>query len=326
MRLILHVGTHKTGTTSIQAALAGNRRWLAERGYIFPPLCGSLRSHNEFAHRIALANPAALEELRSILLSGSDPDRTTVVSAEEISARIAGTRDWEGFDKDDYWDRRLDYLERLRTVVRDFDDVRVHLCFRRADEYAEALYAALILRPWGRFRGSFERFISAVAPIFEYGRQIELFRRVFPNVRVVSFDSLAGDLMPGFFRWTGIPIPADIAQHRNVTPDMRLVYWAAQMIGTHGEDEAQRRLWAKFASSGKNLFPNGCSATFWPSQTDRDKFASRSGMGLPDGFFPRVPAQKFVDARLERAELDRVSQTFDSWRATLRPRNSRPRL
>jgi len=192
MRLILHVGTHKTGTTSIQAALADNRRWLAERGYIFPPLCGSLRSHNEFAHRIALANPAALEELRSILLSGSDPDRTTVVSAEEISARIAGTRDWEGFDKDDYWDRRLDYLERLRTVVRDFDDVRVHLCFRRADEYAEALYAALILRPWGRFRGSFERFISAVAPIFEYGRQIELFRRVFPNVRVVSFDSLAG--------------------------------------------------------------------------------------------------------------------------------------
>jgi len=172
--------------------LAGNRRWLAERGYIFAPLCVRRRSHNEFAHRIALANPTALEELRNILLSRSDPDRATIVSAEEMSVRIAGTRDWEGYDKEDYRDRRLEYLQRLRTVVRDFDDITVHLCLRRADKYAETFYATQFLGRKVRFRGSFERFISAVAPIFEYSRQIEAFRSVFPNMRVISFDSLAG--------------------------------------------------------------------------------------------------------------------------------------
>ena len=36
MRLILHAGTHKTGTTSIQKVLADNRDWLRERGLIYP--------------------------------------------------------------------------------------------------------------------------------------------------------------------------------------------------------------------------------------------------------------------------------------------------
>ncbi len=327
MRLILHVGTHKTGTTSIQTALASNRRWLAERGYIFPPLCVRRRSHNEFAHGIALAKPALLEELRTNLLSRSGPDRTTIISAEEMSVRIAGTRDWEGYNKKDYWDRRLEYLERLRTVIRDFDDIAVHLCLRRADKYAEALYATQFLGRQVRFRGSFERFISAVAPVFEYSRQIEAFRSVFPNVQVISFDDLARDLVPGFFRWTGIPMPADIAQYKRITPDMRLVYWLTQMIGAHDGDQAQCRLWVKFLASrdSKHLFSSDAAATFWPSQTDRDAFALRSGVGLPDGFFSSAPPPKAVDARLERAELDRVSQAFESWQATLRPPNSRSR-
>ena len=322
MRLILHVGTHKTGTTSIQAALASNRQWLAERDYIFPPLCGSQTSHNEFAHRIALATPEGLDELRSMLVSASDPDRITIVSGEEMSARIAGTRDWDGYSDEDYWDRRLEYLQRVRAVVQDFDEITVHLCLRRADGFAESIYATMMLSRRGRFRGSFERFISAVAPIFEYQRQIDLFRRMFEDVRVISFDVLASDLVPGFFRWTDIPMPPDTTQRRKITPDKRLVYWFSRMVETCPHDEVQCRLWAQFVASGQNkqLFLDRGPATFWSSQTSREAFARRSAEGLPDGFFGCPPAREFTEARLDDTGLARISDAFASWRAATKTR------
>ena len=113
--------------------------------------------HNEFAHRIALASPESLDDLRSVLVNASDPDRITIVSGEEMSARIAGTRNWDGYDASDYWDRRLEYLQRLSRIVRDFDDPQVYLCLRRADEFAELIYATMILSRGGRFRGPFEQ-------------------------------------------------------------------------------------------------------------------------------------------------------------------------
>ena len=42
---ILHIGTEKTGTTSIQRFLALNRRWLGERGFAFPRASGQWNSH-----------------------------------------------------------------------------------------------------------------------------------------------------------------------------------------------------------------------------------------------------------------------------------------
>lgn len=39
-KLILHVGCEKTGTKSIQRALANGRRRLAERGIIYPRSLG----------------------------------------------------------------------------------------------------------------------------------------------------------------------------------------------------------------------------------------------------------------------------------------------
>ena len=54
MRLILHAGTHKTGTTSIQKALFDNRVLLREYGLIYPDGRGVYRkerlAHHGFVH------------------------------------------------------------------------------------------------------------------------------------------------------------------------------------------------------------------------------------------------------------------------------------
>ena len=36
MRVIIHAGIHRTGTTSLQRCLAGNRAALAARGFCYP--------------------------------------------------------------------------------------------------------------------------------------------------------------------------------------------------------------------------------------------------------------------------------------------------
>ena len=39
--LVLHIGTHKTGTTALQVALAADRRRLAAQGIVYPRLAGA---------------------------------------------------------------------------------------------------------------------------------------------------------------------------------------------------------------------------------------------------------------------------------------------
>jgi hypothetical protein len=315
MRLILHTGTHKTGTTSIQAVLAENRKWLGERGYVFPPLCGSQTSHNHFAHRLALARPDDQEILQSELMTTTARNRTTILSGEEISARIVGTKNWDGYNTNDYWDRRIRFLQRVRAAVRDFDDITVHLCLRRADDFAESIYATMLLS--GRYRGSLEQFVSDVAPIFDYGRQLEAFRNVFNDVRVASFDQFSSDLIPQFFRWTGIPLPPNPAKRKKVTPDKRLIYWIYRMIENNNCNESDIRLWGQFVRSRPKDDPltDRRPATLWRDQGLREVIVRRSAAGLSKGFFAEPTPKEFVSAYLDDPELARITEAFETWRA-----------
>lgn len=114
----VHIGTHKTGTTTVQEAMRQHRGWLATRGVNFLTLPDCWASHNAFGHAIALADAEGLERLRhQLATAASGGARQHLLSSEEISARIAGTRGWEGFDRPDYWDRRARYLRDVRYVL-----------------------------------------------------------------------------------------------------------------------------------------------------------------------------------------------------------------
>ena len=65
MRIIIHIGTEKTGTTSIQQALSIDRSLLAGRGILYPKLFGS-ENHMEVA--VAAMEARADDELQMIEL------------------------------------------------------------------------------------------------------------------------------------------------------------------------------------------------------------------------------------------------------------------
>jgi hypothetical protein len=318
LRVIFHAGTHKTGTTSIQMALDLNRYWLQERGYLYPKLREGVYNHNELAQILARAEWANLDLRSEISAAAGD---TLILSAEELWAVTACPEDWEEFCRPDYWQRRIEQLRRVRAALRAFDAVAVYLCFRRQDEFATSLYAAKILN--GRFRGSFEEFRSRSRPLFDYRRQLDAFRAVFGDVRVISFDAIKSDLVPGFCSWTDIPVPPrKLAKLQNVTPDARLVRWAYARRTT-ADSERLNRLRISFARSEDaiSVLPSVGKASFWSSDLERHSFLAECVDPEPglfptaDGTFGDEP-DLFPAVDDEASDFGYIDAAFEAWRLT----------
>lgn len=215
MRLVLHAGTNKTGTTAIQSALTRNRRWLHERGIRYPQLGGG----NRFGRNLIFGDREAKAFLGTL-------DGTTIISSELIYRAIDGHDGYEYTDT--YWTNREIYLDRLMSVLSGFD-VRVILFFRDPDAYTEALYSTLVIG--GRCSLPFEVFAKCIAPLLDYERQQDAFRKRFSDVVVVPYDSVKDRLIPTFCDVAGIPTLPPHNKKVNVTPDARLIYWMAQQMG-----------------------------------------------------------------------------------------------
>ena len=89
--LFLHIGSHKTGTTSIQNFLAGNRALLASRGYGYPVsgndlnlggVLGKSRAEGETSTAIGRMGPRKTGLVESIT---SQPADTVIGSSESFS-------------------------------------------------------------------------------------------------------------------------------------------------------------------------------------------------------------------------------------------------
>jgi hypothetical protein len=117
-RALLHIGTHKTGTTLIQNTLAANRKLLARHGVIYPEIGRASGHHSLLTRWLTLDpyyhTPVAPRELWQGLARFARPGQTLVLSSEEFS---------RGFS------RRVDFAE-VRDFLAPFDQIEV-VCFLR---------------------------------------------------------------------------------------------------------------------------------------------------------------------------------------------------
>lgn len=212
MRLILHAGTHKTGTTSIQKVLSDNRKWLLFQGLDYPDgraAFGITKApHHLFAHALVGSDPAAMKRASifvEIARRSAAQGNVVLVSSESIYRHVAGHQRWDQFTAPDYWQRRHSYLASIAELLRDFD-IDVLLFFRRRDSFAQSLYGEVTAK--GYWHGTFSKFLSDFEPWFDYDRQIITFREVFRNVRVESYDeALRQGLINAFFHSIGLMAP-----------------------------------------------------------------------------------------------------------------------
>jgi hypothetical protein len=213
MKLILHAGTHKTGTTSIQKALSDNRSWLRQRGLWYPDGCGVYLSTKVPHHRFSSAftgtsaeRLAVADQFLCAARAGLDcPNDVLLISAEPIYRHIAGYDDYQHFNDPDYWLRRDCYLSRLAHAFGDFE-VMVLLFFRERESFARSLYGEITRK--GFWQGSPTEFQIHFRRWFEYENQIAAFRKVFLKVQTLSYEQASEEgLIKTFFRTIKFPLP-----------------------------------------------------------------------------------------------------------------------
>jgi hypothetical protein len=216
MRLILHIGTHKTGTTTIQNILNTNRCQLASQGLHYPdcqPVFGrSAVNHYLFANSLANFDQDGLEKAKKFVdyIDSVGRDGSTIVlSAEQFYRHISG-KDWWGGDLDGYWEHRCKYIETVAYHLRNFE-VDILMCLREEKGFQESLYSELIKTK--RFMGVKEVFLYEYAPMFDYENQINVINSVFGSLRIFSYEhALSKGLAATFFKQIGCEMPSGADQ------------------------------------------------------------------------------------------------------------------
>ena len=144
MKLILHIGTEKTGSTSIQRALAADRKTLAAHDILYPVLFGS-ENHMEVAVAAMGDRPADSLQIQELARTGLDIGGYTAALraklAQEISASGASTL----LISNEHCHGRLntlDAVERLAGLLgAPFTQVQVIVYLRRQDRMAVSLHS-----------------------------------------------------------------------------------------------------------------------------------------------------------------------------------------
>lgn len=178
----IHIGAHKTGTTSLQKSLSEHRNILRQFSIEYPecPISPRRYAHHQLINWIAkhekVREKAGYAELIDAVRQKSANGNKVLLSAESAYRHLCESGGEE-------------FLGRLEKAFLGVCVVPV-VVFRRQDEFARSLYAEWV-RNWGEI-ATFPEFLRQKKNWFAYVRNVRRLRKVFPLTRIISFDLLQG--------------------------------------------------------------------------------------------------------------------------------------
>lgn len=226
MPFVIHVGTHKTGTTALQRFAASNRVELKKRGVWYPSYTEIGMFDHYGHHHLAFALSEQAEKKLSetearrfveYIDGNRKNDETVLISAEPFYRLTLGldqkTTQWSSSSAS-YWDSRDEYIAKMREIFP-FDDVQILICLRRQESFARSVYQERI--KVSKFSDSFGTFLHKDRAICDYLGQVQAYAKHFPIVKVVTFENLldTGDLHSSFFGLFNADV--SFAKDRSVT-------------------------------------------------------------------------------------------------------------
>lgn len=312
-RVLIHAGTHKTGTTSIQAVLSEHRKELRKQGLVYPEikpyLGGGRHAHHRLAHALVGLERGTLDTAHRFwahVKAAARPDDTILVSSEAFYRHVHGVKNWRSVSKEDYWPLRARYLSHLAEMLGDGTELRVLLFLRRPDSFAESLYRENVTK--SLTKAPFYRWLRRSHPLFQYDEQITALSSALPSVEVCRYEDAAAEgLIDAFFRCVGFVAPGPDPWTRR-SPDARLILWMHQRRpGTW----QQRR---EFAASQEalDLFDDYGATTLWQSTDDRDAFLGQFDGSYGADFFPPAP-RDLRPATLSEEDARRIDAAWSHW-------------
>jgi len=218
---ILHIGTGKTGTTSIQRALGQNRETLRDKGFAYPESPGHV-SHTKLA--VFLQECAGAGPGRMQLRAG--PTSLFMKSLQEEIGALPATVHTVIFSSEHLFSRAMEpgVLPQLRAMLATmFDRFRIVVYLRRQDELAisrlstrlKAGRAPTAVFPTGERTRSGYDYAAGLGPWVEAFGQEAITARIFARSEMAG-----GDVVRDFLDVCGLPElpPAPVEANTSLLP------------------------------------------------------------------------------------------------------------
>jgi hypothetical protein len=206
-RIILHIGTHKTGTTTLQDALYLNREKLLEQGYCYPSfsLDGVVRRKQQNLWALLGKDGQSFSDYWLGVIAEWEKSSVDVMimSAEGLNVLVSRNHKAE---------------ERLREISNVFD-IEVICYLRRPDTFFESFWNQNCKIGATKFHiGKFANQKNIVEHL-EYSKVLNKWRS-FSHVNAIGFESACADgLMESFSKLTEIELDPE-SKKRNTSPSM----------------------------------------------------------------------------------------------------------
>ena len=239
--IIIHIGTHKTGTTTIQDTLFHNRQLLAAHGVVYPRI-GLMAPHHTLAtHWIDLpaqfrARRPAAASWATLARAYAGSDKTVLISSEEFSRQQPVP---------------VDFRE-LRGFVEGFGRKRIACAFRNQLGYLQSIYVQVTKSQafvdFDYFFGQCMRWRYATGLALDYNVLLDQILAGFGRDEVILIPyerAIAEDgLVASFCRKLGLPVESAAleplpAGDSNVSPTA-LALWLANQAAAPGVATARQ--------------------------------------------------------------------------------------
>jgi hypothetical protein len=204
MKLVLHIGTHKTGTSALQQFLYANRARLAASGLHYATPTHGLQEINVIENALIVGKRDIVRAFfaEQLDLAERNGAHTILASAENFYAMstFAALRRRELCTNAVERDRVL--IETLQSLLPTGIHTLQSVCyFRRPDRYAESLYSQHVKRGI-LFDGTFEAFFQIINPALYYNEHMLAWSDVVGenNCIVRLYEPAKADIVSDFMK------------------------------------------------------------------------------------------------------------------------------
>ena len=315
-RIILHVGTHKTGTTALQRALFSQRGLLLKSGISYDPwqsvLRGPKSSHHGLAQRLARYNSddqTVLVDYRLRLEQALAQGLDVIISAESFYRHVdTGVLDDPDAARMSFLDRVADYLGGL--------PIEVSICFRRPDRMADSMFKEETVSSDSKLE--FLQYLERTSDRFDYSARVSEFEQRFGPAKIWCFEkAVAKGLIPAFLEQHGLQAPGitDAKGDRKSVSARSLKWLLLAKRGDECMSMSERKIRWYYAASqhAHSALAHSRGDVFWPDAETRDSFLHGILSNFRHADFWNLPDEAPQEVNWTDKDHREVEMHFQKW-------------
>lgn len=203
MKLLLHIGSPKTASTSIQWFCRLNRDLMRTEGFFYPPTPDGIPGFNFLARALAKGTKDIVERFLTEAHAQARKNNchSVIISAESFfglalfSENFRPSRQLEN----EFWEKHKCFVEDLEEACAAYESVDI-ICYLRAqDEFAASLYHQKI-KGGAKTQKDFEDFARDRRRALDYERRIAIWASVFGrnHIHLKNFGAVKADVIRDF--------------------------------------------------------------------------------------------------------------------------------